>query len=139
MSNITHLFLEKDGKTKYQHASVSTINLHPKTVTKSNNETVSCHCGLIRSKSKTNYDALNRIKLQKTPAEYEKLESRTISSEINDKMFVNIPVPKNAHVTNISTVPLQRIQSPMESIRYTEMKDSPSNRDKLVHSILSRI
>jgi hypothetical protein len=139
MSNIAYLFLEKNGKTKNQHASVCTINHHPKTVTKSNNKAVSCCCGLIRSKSKTDHDALNRIKLQKTPAEYEKFEPRTISSEINGKMVVNIPVPKNAHITNISTVPLQRIQSPMESVRHTEMKDSTSERDELVYSILFQI
>ncbi len=84
-------------------------------------------------------DASHPIKmLNETPKKYEKFIMDS-PSKFNDEMTINISKRKIAHVRDISTIPLQRIQTPMKSIESIEMKNSTLNRTELVYLILFRI
>jgi hypothetical protein len=131
--NIAHLLLEKQGKAENQQALVSTKNHRSKPVTRSEDKIVGCCCcRLTKSKSKMNHDAFNPIKMQNKSIQYKKVELST-SSDFNDTRAINVPVPNIARITDISTVSLQQIQSPMKSIRNIEMKYQTSDETELVH------
>ncbi len=108
-------------------------------VAENEDKTVDSCWHLTKIKSKTNHDAVNPIKMHNgTPMKYNKFMMNS-PSKFNDEIAINISVPKIAHVTNISTKPLQRTETTMKSIESSEMKDSISNRTGLVYLILFRI
>jgi len=93
--------------------------------------------------SKKNDDLLADVShpikmLNETPTKYEKCIMNS-PSKFNDEMTINISMPKITHIKDISTIPLQRIQTPMKSIESIEMKNSTLNRTELVYLILLRI
>ncbi len=121
LGSIVHSSLKKEGKVENQQTSVTTINDRQKIITKNEDKIIDCCYNQTESNRKTDYDALNLIKMpNEIPTKSEKVIIGS-SSNFNERMTTSKSMRNIAHVANRSTKPLQRVQTPIKSTNKTEL------------------